>query len=170
MIVKGFLGAIRAIVWWTLLLALVGTGDTIAGCRAQEQGQDTKKVKYRLLWDWDQLFGPDPGFKRYDISVERWVNKEELQALVCSVVRDQHPSDYHTLRIIFLYDYDDYLPSLGDDPNARRRYYEHSVGYYFWNDYWAETNGGGRLVLSRDEMGDEKGGQEVFFDHLKCDK
>lgn len=119
---------------------------------------------YRLLWQWPS--GTEPVIVRYEISVNKRLEEEEFKDLVLRVVKDQNPKQYDTLMIYFYYDLDEYVPAVGHSGIAQR-HYEHFLGSYTWNKFYATKEGGGTLRILKDKFGnDMPQPKSIVFNHL----
>jgi hypothetical protein len=108
------------------------------------------EVSYRLLKSY--LPKASDRFKEaaFMVSVDRELDRSEVEALICEIVRNEKPAGFERLAIAIYHDLDEYIPPVGA-PVLERKLAEHEVAHYWWNV--GLTGSQQRLHISRDKDG-----------------
>lgn len=129
-------------------------------------GERVYREGYRLLRTDKSLATEQPRVISYRISVDRRLQKEDFEKIICEVIANEKPDNYDMLSIAFYYRLDQYIPPL-EHPGLTRKYQEHSLGHYTWN----RKQPGNRYALAifKDTTGTAfRGGPQFFpFDHYR---
>lgn len=114
-------------------------------------------ISYRLL-DSSRRKSGDLIFADYALSVDRFLDRSQVERLICQVLRDQKPAPSSTLGISIFYNLDKAFVT-GGLPNLERKRLEHAIADYFWNKSLPEKRN--RLLIWRDAEGNLV---EKFYD------
>jgi hypothetical protein len=102
----------------------------------------------------------------YQVSVDRFLDRLQIEQLICRVLRDHKPISFRELRISIFYKLDEWLFTGGFAP-LERKYREHIIAEYWWTMSLSDKRD--RLLISRDVKGNLV---PAFyeFDHTKSCK
>jgi hypothetical protein len=128
---------------------------------------DANSIKYHVVWDSADNTGADRSIRRFDISIDRHVDRNDIEELVCRFVRNEKLETYKRLSLYFYYNFDKFVPDI-EDPIQRQKNVEHYLGSYTWGEYWAKRKGGGTIYIVKDKAGKELPRPQTFpYNHLK---
>ncbi|MBZ5498690.1 MAG: hypothetical protein LAP85_20020 [Acidobacteriia bacterium] len=108
-----------------------------------------EKISYRLLDSSRRQFG-DLSAVDYALSVDRFLDRPQIEELICQVLRDQKPAPSSALGISIFYNLDKAFVT-GGLPNIEQRRLDHAIADYFWNKSLPDKRN--RLLIWRDARG-----------------
>ncbi len=126
-----------------------------------------EEISYRLLDSSTRQFGKMTT-ANYTVSVDRFLDRSQIEQLICEVIRDQKPAPSSILGISIFYNLDKALVT-GGLPSLERERLEHIIADYAWNISLPDKRD--RLLIWRDAQGkliDKATFHE--FDHTKACK
>ncbi len=100
------------------------------------------------------------------VSVDKRLEKTDLEKLICELINTEKPQNYDMLSIGFYYRLDEYIPAL-EHPGLTRKHQEHLLGSYIWNRKLPANRHA--LAIFKDKYGKSFEGRPQFFqfDHFK---
>ena len=141
-----------------ILIAAIGVQQRVGSAMPEE-------ISYKLLDPHGVHYG-DESHVSYSVSVDVFMDRPQIEHLICQVLRDQRPASYSRLSIKIYYKLDRWIPSSF---LFEREEFEHGVAEYRWYVNLPDTRD--RLVIWRDAQGKRIKLPEVFdFDHTKACK
>jgi hypothetical protein len=145
----------------SLSLALLLTA-TIKG-----QAPTPSEIPYRLLSSGTPKPNSPVSTAGYSISVDRFLDRPDIEKLICQVLRKEKPPKSSILGVSIFYKLDKLFVAVG--PNLEKALLDQTLAYYIWNVDLPDVRE--RLWVLRDAEGkafDVQRGYE--FDHTKaCD-
>src|SRR6266404_4278332 len=132
-----------------MLLSLVLTIGIALGGREQNNGVQHSEIPYRLLWS-DKLGEGDRSQIGYVVSVDRLLDRADIEKLICQVVLKENPLRFSWLAISIYHQLNDYMPPNGA-PTLEAILRDHAVAYYRWNVSLPDSRN--RLLLVRNRQG-----------------
>jgi hypothetical protein len=142
-----------------VLIAVIGVRQELGYSVAEE-------MPYRLLHsDWRQ-FGTTK-IANYAISIDRFLDRPQIEQLICQVLQDEKPSSYAILSIVIFYNLEKWIPGGLPSLDSERRW--HYIAGYLWNrDLPNRTK---QLTVYRDVHGNFLDPPQFYdFDHTKVCK
>jgi hypothetical protein len=154
------------------LLALVSLFAGLSSEATPSCSPELPDVEFRIIMDWREFYGVRDPWQRWDVSVNRWLTREEFDQLVCCLVRVlDPPEEWEALRLHIYRDIDDIGILIrggeGLEPDGTIKA-ERTVGYYWWSRYWAEMGRGGKVTLEHDGLGQATYTTYLFNHTLHC--
>ena len=83
----------------------------------------------------------------FAVSVDRPVNRADVERLVCQILVKEKPPRYQTLNIRVFVDLNEYTPAI-DSPDLDSINEQHQLAWYVWNRTLPRVRG--RLVMTKD--------------------
>ncbi len=146
-------------VWFCLIAVLAA-----AGLQKDIVSEQAKGIRYRLL----ELDRRQPGnteIAGYAISIDRFLDRPQVEQLICQMLRNEKPVNFSMLSILIFYNLDAYIP--GGFPSFDRERREHYIAIYRWALKIPVRPD--RLVLYRDAKSNLLDPPRFFeFDHRKA--
>lgn len=154
------------------LLALVSLYAGLSSDKTLSCSPELPDVEIQILMDWREFYEIRDPLQRWDLSVNRWLTREEFEQLLCCLVRVlDPPEEWEALSLHIYKDIDDIGILIRGGQEVRPDVTimrERTVGYYWWSRYWAERGRGGRVTLEHDGLGQATYTPYVFNHEVQC--
>jgi hypothetical protein len=136
-------------------------------CLQQELGYaSAEEISYPLL-DLDIRQIGDAKAVSYSISIDRFLDRPQIEQLICQVLRKEKPAFSSMLSVLIFFGTDHYMP--GGLPSLDTERAEHTIAIYNWSIDLPDRPK--RLMVRRDGQGNFLDPPQFYdFDHAKACK
>jgi hypothetical protein len=126
----------------------------------------TEEISYRLL-DFNRRQFGDTKIANYAISIDRFLDRPQIEQLICQILQKEKPTYFSILSIEISYNLDKRIPPVL--PNLDRELMKHLIAGYQWNIEL--PNDSLQLMIFRDVQGNFLDPPQFYdFDHTKACK
>ena len=134
------------------------------GTQKEMGSEKSEPLSYRLLKSSQHQFGEIKA-ANYDVSVDRFLNRQQIEKLICRVIGDENPTSLSTLSISIFFKLDKMF-ATGGLRFLEKELLDRLISEYSWISSLPEKKN--RLLIRRDAQGNVAGFQSFYdFDHTR---
>jgi hypothetical protein len=121
---------------------------------------------YKILSTEKSALGEHPRSVSIRVSVEKRLEKTDLEKLICELINTEKPENYDRLSIAFYYMLDEYIPPL-EHQGLTRKQQERLLSSYIWDRKLPVDRYALAIFMDRYGKSFQGGPQFIQFDHFQ---